>query len=271
MDHPQLASVHAKVDRAEFHLNEINAALKVVWGSKPEADHIATKINPYWYEVGVTVPEVEPVRPTLPLMIGDCIHNLRSALDHLAWQLSVNNNAPLSAAEKTFFPICLTKSGKAGFDKLVKTRIMPFVSPAALAAIEESQPYAAYDIPEEADIWVLHKLDIVDKHRLLLIAGQHCAVTEFTFTFPNHVPFHQVIPNSQWKPMEHGAEIIRFQIPAEHCGPGKVHMQVDGVRAVQFINTGLPCDGMPVEEVLHQLFSLVSGTVGDFESRFFNE
>jgi hypothetical protein len=40
-------------------------------------------------------------------MVGDCVHNARSALDHLVYQLAILNHAPEESARKTSFPVCL--------------------------------------------------------------------------------------------------------------------------------------------------------------------
>src|SRR5690348_4870221 len=43
------------------------------------------------------------ISPDAELIFGDCMHNLRSALDHLAYQLVVLNKK--MPGNKTFFPI----------------------------------------------------------------------------------------------------------------------------------------------------------------------
>ena len=268
MENPALASVRAKLERAHEHLDAIDATLKLVLDTEPKTRHIATKIDPERHQLLSVIPKAEPIDPSLPLMIGDCIHNLRSTLDHLVYQLAVKKGTSLRFADKTFFPICLRE---ADFNDRPKKLVEPYVSDAAFTEIRKSQPYTAYEVPEEADIWVLHKLDIVDKHRLLIVAGEQFAVTEFTLTFPNHAPWHQVIAEPKWKPMEDGAEVLRFEIPADLYAPGKVHMQMNAIRSVQIINTGLACDGLPVKTVLDQLGGIVAAIVRDFGEKFFGE
>jgi hypothetical protein len=269
MDSPLLSSVRAKIDRAHYHFDQIKAALKVVLGSEPETKSVAFQVDNERQQLVSTFPKAPPLDPALPLMIGDCVHSFRSALDHLVYQLALKNGASAEFAERTSFPICPTD---AEFKKRVKKSVEPFISAPALAEIKDSQPYSAYDVPpEESDIWVLHKLDIIDKHRLLIVAGQQFAVTEFTLTFPNRPPWREVIPEPKWKPMKDGAEIIRFDIPGGFYSPGKVHVQMNMVSTVEFVDTGLACDGMMVENVLNQFVALVGATVGDFGVQFFGE
>jgi hypothetical protein len=216
-----------------------------------------------------TIPKVQPIEPTLPLMLGDCIHNLRSALDHLVYQLAIQQGASGKFADRTFFPIVLTKPE---FDDRPKKLVQPFIGDVAFAEIEKSQPYAAYDIPEEADIWILHKLDIIDKHRLLIVAREQFAATDLSVTIQGQGPFNSVISEPKWKPMENGAEIIRLKMTSLGARtPGEVNMQVGIARTVELINTGLACDQMPVEPTLQQIMALVKATVRDFGKLFFGE
>src|SRR5215469_2798136 len=105
MESPQLATVRAKIDRAQVHLNTISAALKLSLGTKPEIHNVATEMDFKRQEIITTIQQIEPIEPTLPLTIGDCIHNLRSALDHLVYQLAIQHGVSDEFADKTFFPI----------------------------------------------------------------------------------------------------------------------------------------------------------------------
>jgi hypothetical protein len=261
-----LASVRSKIDRANHHLRDIDTALKLLIGDDPNAQHPAVFERETDRKlVTVKLKECEPIDPSLPLIIGDCIHNLRSALDHLVYQLALKNKSVKKFADKTFFPIYLTDTK---FDDRVEKLVKPFISGPALTKIKECQPYSAYDVPDESDIWVLSQLDILDKHRLLLVAAQKFAVTEFTLTLPNGEQRHQIIPNPKWKAVKNGAEVIRFRFAVL---PGKVRVQIKMVTTIQFINTGLACDGVFVQDALRQCVAIVTAIVGDFGKTFFGE
>ena len=108
MNSPLLASVRAKIARAQFHLNAIDAALKFTLSTKPQAEGISLDVDREGQQLICKFRKVDPIDPTLPLMIGDCVHNLRTALDHLVHLLAIKNGVPSQSAEKTFFPVCLT-------------------------------------------------------------------------------------------------------------------------------------------------------------------
>lgn len=150
--------------------------------------------------------------------------------------------------------------------------LKPFISSAALAEVENCQPYNTLNgVPNQAAIWVLHKLDIIDKHRLLLVARDEFAVKQFWFSAEDLLSQHFVLPDLQWKPMEDGAEIIRFRITGGPPRQTKVNVKIEATRSVQFMNTGLCCDGMPIASVLHQLGTAVEAIIRDFGRDFFGE
>jgi hypothetical protein len=92
---------------------------------------------------------------------GDIIHNVRSSLDHLVWDLVIankqipnrNNCFPITENEENFL--------KYG---------LPSLEGVDSKAIEEIKSLKPFRSGTEW-LWQLHKLDIADKHRTLLIAG----------------------------------------------------------------------------------------------------
>jgi hypothetical protein len=101
-----------------------------------------------------SVPEIPP---EIRLLLGDAAHNLRTALDHLACELVRSTGI---AEPRVYFPICETeelyKAESSG-----KTKGMP---QSAKEIIDRLCPYGGGNHL----LWGLHKLDIIDKHRLPL-------------------------------------------------------------------------------------------------------
>lgn len=104
------------------------------------------------------VKEQPPAR--LSILVGDCLHNLRSSIDHLAWQLVLANEE--MPDEKTKFPIHL-KRPRDNFAPLA----VRGMSQAAITAIEKLQPFQAGERANQTALWFLHQLSNVDKHRTL--------------------------------------------------------------------------------------------------------
>jgi len=267
MKSPLLESVRAKIGRADTHLDNIKAALSVALDSSTNAEApLALEQEYEGQHLIIKLKGSQKPTPALPLLIGDCIHNLRSALDHLVYQLALQNGAAMKAAEQTFFPIYLTE---AKFNERVKSLVKPHISSTALTEIVKCQPYCAYDVPEEADIWILSQLDIIDKHRLLVVADQKVAVTKFTVIVPTGERFHQVMTELKWKPMKDGTELLRFDLSKPVPSQVDVHVQL--MTTVQIDKTGLACDGIVLEDALSQSSALVHAIVRDFGTEFFDE
>lgn len=95
----------------------------------------------------------------LPLLLGDAIHNLRGTLDYLAYALMIAAGG--TPDKQTCFPIFDTG---AAYQKGAAARV-PGVSRQCMLQIDSMHPYKG-GFGNWA--WQLHRLDIVDKHRLLL-------------------------------------------------------------------------------------------------------
>jgi hypothetical protein len=95
---------------------------------------------------------------------GDVVHNLRSALDHLAWELAKWETGLPKSPDKCCFPI-----GRSfdNYKTIKQGGAVAGMSPEAEKAIDDLRPYKKGTEP----LWRIHHLDIVDKHRHLLIAG----------------------------------------------------------------------------------------------------
>lgn len=98
-------------------------------------------------------------------LVGECLHNLRSALDHLAWQLVLENGGQPTL--KTTYPV-LRRTPKAPL------AVAGGVSDAAIAVIEESQPYQWASEWQHHPLYMLHDLARKDRHRH--VALRHVAL-----------------------------------------------------------------------------------------------
>jgi len=72
-------SAWAKLRRARNHLAELHE-LEQAYDS---ADRVQLRMEDTGTAMAVRVQITEPVPGELPLAVGDCVHNLRSALDHV--------------------------------------------------------------------------------------------------------------------------------------------------------------------------------------------
>jgi hypothetical protein len=76
----------ARCEWASQHLRQLHEAIVVYEESDPYT--IRHDFNSVAYTSSVYIAP-KPVPLTISFMAGDVVHNLRSALDHLAWQLAL--------------------------------------------------------------------------------------------------------------------------------------------------------------------------------------
>lgn len=162
--------------RGKEHSYVLDAELQKFWDSKPctvvheyDAKHSR---NLYRFKVHRAAP-----LNAWALIIGDAVHNARSALDYIAWRLA----GGIIEDTRTLFPIC---RDVAEFEEAARRRLKR-VHQEAVAAIGEIQPYLRPNLKESA-LWTLDELDRRDKHRLL-------TPTQY-FVFPSSVVMHDALP-----------------------------------------------------------------------------
>ncbi len=150
-----------KLDRAKRQMKELGNAVRSFFRTKPYK--FSGKPNPQAPEVIYRMDFVKPIPSEIPLIAGEIIQNLRSALDHLAYQLYCSGTKGGTLNKEIAFPIA---ESKPKYDD-IKPRRTKGMSPAAIAAIDAVQPYGGgNDV-----LWHLHALNNIDKHRLILTVG----------------------------------------------------------------------------------------------------
>jgi hypothetical protein len=99
----EFPSAQLKIDRANHHIGDVDARRKFFLKTNP--CKLRPQYNPHTTFTEYMVEDVVEVDPVISLVIGDAIHNLRSALDHLAAALFRENNSGAAPPTTTYFPI----------------------------------------------------------------------------------------------------------------------------------------------------------------------
>ena len=153
----RLAGVRAKIKRAKEHINQAETAIQRFKVADPYEIRIEIdrSLNTEFHRVFFrsSIPDV------VPLAIGDAIHNLRSSLDHLICRLIESNGQQFGT--NTYFPIC---KGASEYIRESPRKIKG-VSSHVESLIASFKPYKGGN----NDLWILHDLDIIDKHQILII------------------------------------------------------------------------------------------------------
>jgi hypothetical protein len=77
-----------KLNRAQFHLNALKESIDAFFESKPY--EIVRAVDPNTNQVFGVLRVKRECPAAWGVLVGDFIHNLRSALDHLVWQLVIH-------------------------------------------------------------------------------------------------------------------------------------------------------------------------------------
>jgi hypothetical protein len=151
--------IRAKIERAKKHLRNLEAEL--VRFGKQEFHAVTTDKNSQIRQLGKY--RMLPF-DALPAA-GDVIHNLRSALDHLAGQL-VRVSSGKEPSRGVEFPIA---KDAATYER-EKARKVEGMCPEVIKAIDALKPYK----DGNDALWRIHELDNIDKHRTLFTYANDC-------------------------------------------------------------------------------------------------
>ena len=252
---PTLDGVQIKIDRAQVHKNSLNEDLFRLF---PGRTYV---ITPEIYDDGrrhvFRASNPPDPNPAWSATVGDCLHNLRSALDHLAYQLVLRPNTT------TQFPIkvCPPREGWR------HRRVLPDISggvrdPAVRTVLEKVQPYNRRDLNH--GLGLLRELNNIDKHRELIVTVTATTghLTSAWTGDPNAPPpSHTTFTH---RPLKHGEVIavIAYESPYRQADPN-----------LQFFPDIAFGDGGPVAKenvgiVLDDLMARVCEDIKEFESFF---
>jgi hypothetical protein len=119
------------------------------------------------YYVGYTT----PVPDTLAPIVGDAVHNLRTALDVLVWRLLLakgGNHPDDKKWKRLYFPIAASAADYRHPTNGHRPVVADGISPLAMNIIDAVEPFkgGAGEL-----LWQLNELANLNKHRLLLTAA----------------------------------------------------------------------------------------------------
>jgi hypothetical protein len=160
------AHITSKIKRAKEHVAELERELRAFFDTNPYK--VGTKHDPQTRKLIYYVAGADPTPECVPLIAGDAIRNLMSALDHLAYQIvcsDTGDNPP--NPRRIYFPIAdnATKYEAQKRGKMEGARQETF------DAIDVLKPYnGGNDL-----LWMLYRLNNIEKHRLLLTVGSKAA------------------------------------------------------------------------------------------------
>lgn len=152
-------SARRKLDRAEHHIRDLDKVFTAFVHTDPHRAFIKGEVNDgefvrFWVDVEFTA----DLPASLPLIIGDAIHNQRCALDHLMWELVAMDGG--TQDRHLQFPLRDTRQNYEAACRGVKT---PREDTKQLLV-----DFAAYLGGAGELLYAIHRLDNADKHTGLM-------------------------------------------------------------------------------------------------------
>lgn len=282
MPHP-LDGARLKVVRAQKHLDSLKAEIQQYLSTDPY--HFPAEINGnaiYARPAEILVP------PPLELgcIFGDCLVNLRTSLDYIAWQLAVKfaSAPPVVGVDKIYFPLAkgnvFQSRGLANYS----------IPDSVLDEIEKVQPY---QIGYES-LKLLSRLGNTDKHCLPLLTLAHTVNTSIDITTVSGPPVGECVITPPGSEMEiKGRHIKKMSVQRINDGSGRKLYRIDfearlgpnagGNNVVAQTESQVQVDGQvavfvslqdstvpiePVDRTLEQIVKCVADIVSRFESFF---
>lgn len=208
-----LSGVFAKLERADEHLQSLRHEVQTFLEQKP------VDVVHEWNDstlISLTTARIAGEPPhRLGVIVGDCVHNLRSSLDHLINSLVIS--AGREPNNETAFPIF---NDREKFRVSVKRRRqVDGLTEPMKATVERLQPFNSWPsepIGLQHPLRVLHTLWNWDKHRLLIpcivsVEGLH------GLTFERNADVGELISHSvhpSWEPIQDGTVLrrVRYEV-----------------------------------------------------------
>src|ERR1035438_2847038 len=159
-----------KIDRAREHVNALDKTIGRFLKTEPSEGERRLKAKDRIHEY-VLVRYTEPP-DCLGLLVGDAVHNLRSALDHVAFELAakgaqaVGRTMTPQQARRIQYPIADCSND---FKSQLNRGWVRYVESVPKALVERYQPYHLNrEHPERTVPACLASLDNTDKHRTVV-------------------------------------------------------------------------------------------------------
>jgi hypothetical protein len=273
LNHP-LAGCAEKLWRAQDHLELLSSEIKKLGTGEIKPATFRTEFKRNRQDLVWTVVDtVNPPPMRLAVIIGDIVHNLRSSLDHLVFELAfLGKEGKVIPGVRSGFPCCYRRGGDRGWNSdYVQKEQLAGVLPEHRAVIYRAQPcYRRQDATawrrhgKRSPVADLKHLWNEDKHRMVQTAGVIAAtitprIGPYTDCAATALP--KIHPRFLGRPFEVGTEVL--SIPIRVTGPNpNVRVDIDISGAVRLRN------GFPIVEALGRISQWIGGAFEHFQPAF---
>jgi hypothetical protein len=259
-------SAKLKIGRAKQHIRDLDRDVRAFFdeGAYSLSFVKDAKAGTCFFRVNVH----QPIPPYFALIIGDAIHNLRSALDQMVWEIVCPFNPN---PEKVQFPFC-EKADR--LESVIRNREIHLAGEKIIQAVRDAKPYPC----DNGELFLLHKLDIADKHKIII--GVTPLVSPDRFKMPGIDPYSDlgvrmgqvsIVPGDDGKIGEtpYTSRIPRRdrrRVKGLNQALRAKHEHVVGAGFHVSFAAGQPFGGQAVITVMVRLVGIVEKIVADFSA-----
>lgn len=242
----QFGYAKLKIKRANKHIDDFKSVADGVEKAKRSCtdesiEHGAVRIT---HEIV----DAEGMLFEMALIMGDALHNLKSALDY-AWTGAMSR-VPGVATNHSKFPVSDTREGLAA---MVNSTQIESLSPSLYSLImDHLQPYQSSD----TFIWEIHRLNIIDKHKLLVPTYMRVGVSDMKLR--NKITGREVCGDS-WQTRYDAPLHFDFFIEEEIKNKGHLSASI-------LFDEGVPIENREIRGTLDDFLAVVCNTVELLES-----
>jgi hypothetical protein len=234
----QFSDARSKAQWAKSHVYKLVEEYRALLDSDLARLTIEDDFNPGTQRVKIV--RIAEFPPSIPLIVGDAVHNLRTAFDYIM--------VAITGIDWMALPV-----GKTRDDIILKSThyrtIKDTIPNLATFIIDEIQPYHR----GQFRLWELSELDRIDKHRLILPTTNqaHLLGAELEDQSGNRFTSRFTVGD-------------RFSTTQTFLGPLKVHHEGQTALSISF-GPGTPLEGDPVLETLDKFSELALQAIERFE------
>jgi hypothetical protein len=262
------ASLHdpfAKLRRAHHHLEALYGEFNRSVGLKTHTLAVEEGKEPRTYILKAR--NLPDLPPDWGLILGDFANNLRSALDHLVWQLVILSGA--RPGRHNQFPICLREARYWGSKKdgirSVREHRLKGVDEDYRTPIDTVQPYLRGRDPHLSMLAGLRDLSNFDKHQVIQAAFRMLLEPK-----PEHFEVISSDENAAvevtampWQRLENEAAVCQVRIISS-APDAKVGIRSDLPIGIGFGEIGIRIDGLgPLYEFVRDFLKSFTAVLGD--------
>lgn len=142
-----------------WHIDELDEAFRSYLATIQFEHHPEFPNTPWKMKI-----EDNPLSASLPVILGEAVQNMRTALDYLVYELALHSLSGKKLRARTQFPIATTATS---YFKTGRKQVWPLLGEHR-RRIRKLQPYQFSGDPNSTALATLNRLSNTDKHRLLL-------------------------------------------------------------------------------------------------------